>query len=384
MGPFLMDYFTLNKTQMGMIASAVFGGVMLGAVPSGWLVEVIGVRRMFLYGPSLMALALIGIAASGSYVAVIGCLVILGLGNSVMMPTANKAIFQLFPKEERGLAMGIKQSSYAAGPALGAAILPGIAWAYGWRSGYGITALFLGAVAMITFLNNRNLESLTVSSGTKRNYAGFRALKEILLKSEVWMVGLFGLSIGAAQITFTSFLMPFLNETLAISVGISGALLAAAQFAGAAGRPLLGIISDRQLHGRRKNAICLTSFSAAGCMLLIANLNQGVSMVLLTGLMLVMGFSVMSWAGLYFTLMVEVAGEEHVGLASSMSIIFNLVGIILGPPIFGMIVDFTSSYQVGFRIYAVWLAVAAAVFFASKVERSKITDGKYRGICQTS
>ncbi len=368
MGPFLITYFGLTKTQMGVLASAVFLGVITTTFMAGWMVDVVGVRRMILVGPGLMAACMLGVAIAGSYWTVFGWLFLLGVGNSVMMPLGNSAIFEWFRRQERGLAMGVKQSGMAAGPAVGAAILPLIAVAYGWQRGYQVGGLLLAGITLLCYLWYRDPDS-GFAKGPSPPAPTLAAIRDIFFNRDIWLVGIFGLSMGGAQVAFTTFLIPFLDEVLLIPVITGGALLALTQLSGAIGRPVFGMISDRIFNGRRKGIMCITALAAVLCLILVSFLPGGLPFWLLVLLMVVMGLAIMGWAGPYFTLIVEVAGERNIGLVSSMAVTMNLLGIMSGPPIFGLIVDLTGSYRLAFRLFALWLGVASLIFLLSRIER---------------
>ncbi|KKM10077.1 hypothetical protein SY88_15660 [Clostridiales bacterium PH28_bin88] len=368
MSPFLIDYFHLTKTQMGVLASAVFLGVITTTFIAGWMVDVVGVRKMILVGPGLMALSSIGVSMAHAYWVVFGWLFLLGVGNSVMMPLGNTAIFEWFRREQRGLAMGIKQSGMAAGPALGAALLPGVSLAFGWQRGYQLAGLLLAGCTLLSYLFYRDPENPS-TVGLKQSVPSLAAIKEIFFNPDVWLVGIFGLSMGGAQVAFTTFSMPYFDEVLAIPVVTGGALLALTQLSGAVGRPVFGMISDRVFSGRRKGIMCMTAFAAVGFLVIMSFLSRGVHPGLLVALMILMGLTIMGWAGPYFTLIVEVAGERNIGLVSSMAVTMNLIGIMSGPPLFGLIVDSTSSYRWAFRFFALWLGIASLIFLFSRIER---------------
>ena len=52
----------------------------------------------------------------------------------------------------------------------------------------------------------------------------------------------------------------------------------------------------------------------------------------------------MGWGGLFGTLAGETAGPAAAGAAAGVSAALFNVGIFLGPPLFGLIVDRTGSY----------------------------------------
>ena len=70
----------------------------------------------------------------------------------------------------------------------------------------------------------------------------------------------------------------------------------------------------------------------------------------------VFGFSALGWGGLNFVLVAEFTGPEYAGLAVGYTNMIGLLGNILGPPIFGLIIDATGSYTWGW-----WFLTASAL-----------------------
>src|SRR6267143_2035582 len=76
----------------------------------------------------------------------------------------------------------------------------------------------------------------------------------------------------------------------------------------------------------------------------------------LTGLVLVSlvaGVGAFGWVGLYFALVAEIGGARYAGLLTGVAVGFAWSGVLIGPPVFGLLVDRTGSYAWP------WLALAA-------------------------
>ncbi|WP_370097145.1 MFS transporter [Streptacidiphilus sp. MAP12-20] len=105
------------------LATAAFG---LATIPSrlagGRLADRAGPRFTIVLGLSCCALAQLGIAASGSLVAVIGCAVLLGLAFEVYEPPSQAIISESVPPEQRVRAFSLFSAALAAG-GMGAGLL---------------------------------------------------------------------------------------------------------------------------------------------------------------------------------------------------------------------------------------------------------------------
>ena len=76
----------------------------------------------------------------------------------------------------------------------------------------------------------------------------------------------------------------------------------------------------------------------------------------LVPLALVAGVGAFGWVGLYFALVAEIGGARYAGLLTGVAVAFAWSGVLVGPPIFGLVVDRTGSYMWP------WLGLAAVGF----------------------
>ena len=138
--------------------------------------------------------------------------------------------------------------------------------------------------------------------------------------------------------------MLFLNSAWGYSVAAAAGLLAFCQFAGALGKPLSGLLSDRMLHRRRVPALLGMGALAGLSCVALALLDPGRT-GLLWVVLFVLGFGAVGWGGLMGTLAGETGGPGAAGAAAGVSAAFFNVGIFFGPPLFGLIVDRSGSYS---------------------------------------
>ena len=60
--------------------------------------------------------------------------------------------------------------------------------------------------------------------------------------------------------------------------------------------------------------------------------------------------------GLYFALVAEVGGARYAGVLTGVATMFAWSGVLVGPPLFGVLLELTQSYR------APWLALAVIAF----------------------
>lgn len=56
------------------------------------------------------------------------------------------------------------------------------------------------------------------------------------------------------------------------------------------------------------------------------------------------GVGAFGWVGLYFALVAEIGGVRYAGSLTGVAVAFAWSGVLVGPPIFGLILDATGSY----------------------------------------
>jgi len=181
----------------------------------------------------------------------------------------------------------------------------------------------------------------------------------LLFKSRnIWMLGLAGLFLGIVEFSAMAHLVLYLKERLLFSAIAAGGLLALTEGAGALGKPASGLASDRLFGGRRKLAFFLMASAAAAVCLVLASLGSSLGW-LLYPVLAVLGGVAIGWGGLYATMAGELGGKEMAGVASGASAALINLGVLVGPPLFGYIVDNTGSYETAWLAMALSSSVAA-------------------------
>lgn len=358
LAPVLRDALHLSRAEVGLLLPAVYlGGVAL-ALPAGWLTDRWGVRPVFSVGLALTG-AMVGLASTlSAFPLFLGCLVLAGCGFSVGNPVTGRVVVEWFPPRERGLAMGIKQMGLTLGGLAGALMLPPVADRAGWSvalAAAGAAALLGGAA--VGLLYRPALATRTVPQPPPR----LSELGPYLRRRGVRTVLACGLALSAAQASVLAYLTLFLRETLQFSAVSAGRYLALAQAGGTASRVLLGFASDRWFGSRRRPGVVVAAVVAALCH---ATFAVGPRPGPLVGVLAtVAGAGAFGWVGLYFALVAEVGGARHAGLLTGVAVVSAWSGVLIGPPLFGLWLDFWDSWRPAWSALAI-LSVAAAVALA--------------------
>lgn len=355
LAPFLLEALDLSRAQVGLFLPAVYLGGVLMALPAGWLTDRLGVRGTLALGQLVIGGGVLLASASWSLASCLACLVLAGFGFSVLNPSSGKAVVEWFPPRRRGVAMGIKQTGLTLGGLAGALTLPPLAMAQGWRRALVAAAILSLVSALLVTLIYRSPAGLARTPPVER--ARLAELGVLLRRPGVLVVFGSGLALSIAQSSVLAYLALFARDTLAVSAVAAGQLLALAQAGGTAGRLAWGAISDRLFGGRRRPGVVINALIAGTAyagFAMGAWLPPGGAVVLAV----VAGAGAFGWVGLYFALVAEIGGARHAGLLTGAAVAFAWSGVLVGPPLFGLVVEVTGGYTVPWLLLA---AVASAV-----------------------
>ena len=356
LAPLLLEDLHLTRAQVGLFLPAIYLGGVVMSLPAGWLTDRFGGRITLAAGQCLTGAFVALAAMAPGLPLMLGLLFLGGLGWAVVNPATGKAILDRFPARERGFAMGIKQTGLTVGGIAASLSLPAIALAYGWRAALTTAALAsLVAAAAGLVLMPRDRPRATAASGEPPRFAD---LGQFLGNRSLLVLLASGLALGMTQAAVLAYLALFAREWLGLTVVAAGGLLALVQAGGTASRLGWGIVSDRLFGGRRRPCVIINSLIGGATSLIFA------SAVPLPGPLLgviavIAGAGAFGWVGLYLALAAEVGGVRYAGLLTGVAVACAWSGVLVGPPLFGLLLQATGSYQLP------WLGLGLLAFGAA-------------------
>jgi len=191
----------------------------------------------------------------------------------------------------------------------------------------------------------------------RHDESGWAGVLALLRRRDIWLLAAGGLFLGIVEFSALAHMVLYLKESLAYTAVAAGGLLAVCEAAGAFGKPGSGLVSDRLFRGRRKPALLALAIAAFAVCAVFA-VSGGDLGWLLYPCLAVFGVAAIGWAGLYGTMAGEIGGARRAGLAAGLCSAMVNVGIVVGPPAFGLLVDRTGSYR------ASWVLLAASAGIA--------------------
>jgi predicted MFS family arabinose efflux permease len=330
----------LTLAQAGSFLSAYYIGPVLMSLPAGGMADRWGVGRTLILGQVVIGAGLLAVSAAPSYALLIALMVAAGLGYGMLNPTSTKAVMMWAPPAHRATAVGLKQVGLPFGGAVGAALLPVVALALGWRIAVAVSALLILAGAAVTAAVYRDPPDAPPPVGR-----GVQTFRSVLLTRDLWLVALSTLIFAGVQTVWMAFLVLYLTDAVGLPLLTAGRCLALAQVSGMAGRVAFGMLSDRTFGGRRRAPLALAGSVSAACTVLIATTGPGASLAVILPVVLVFGFSGIGWNGVQHTLMAELAGPRAAGTAVGLGLAVSSMGVTIGPPAFGWCVERAGGYR---------------------------------------
>jgi MFS family permease len=359
--PSLVEGFGLSRLQVAFVVPSIYLGGLFFSLPGGRLADRVGVRRSLLGGLALGAVGLAAGSATPGFAGFLLCLLLAGIGWSVVNPALGKAIMDLFPLHERGMAMGIKQMGLTLGGVAAALVLPGIAALLGWRA----AVLACGVVVCLPLAPSWRalapLDAISLPRAGALTPAAAPSSWSWLRRPPLLVFFATGLVLGMVQAAVLSYLPLYCVQALGFDAVGAGFLVACSQAGGAASRLALGAASDRWLAGRRSVWLALTG--AIGTLVFAGYAVGTVTAPALAGaLAFASGVGAYGWVGIFFTVSAEAGGRRASGLLSGVAFASIVAGLLVGPALFGILLVRWDSYAAPWAVFA---ALAVLVTLAT-------------------
>jgi ACS family D-galactonate transporter-like MFS transporter len=142
--PLLKDQLHISASQLGILLSAFFWTYTALQFVSGWMVDSFDANRVIAVGFLLWSLTTAATGLVRGYTMLLAMRLMLGVGESVMIPACSKILGFHLPEHHRGFANGVLQGAWSFGPAVGTLGAGLLMAKYGWRPvfiGIGLTSL---------------------------------------------------------------------------------------------------------------------------------------------------------------------------------------------------------------------------------------------------
>ncbi|MQA82309.1 MAG: MFS transporter [Streptosporangiales bacterium] len=350
LAPFLTDEFHLTPTAFGAVtASYYLAAAGLSPLMGRW-VDHLGTRRALLVTVGIGWVGSLTLAGAPALVGVLASVFVAGAATAMANPATNVAISTL-PRPHAAL-VGVKQSGVQTAALLGGAILPALAVAYGWRTSVLAcsVAFAVGVVAAATMPVPARTHVTRTRRKGMRTRPGVRRL--------ALFAGLMGCGMAATNV----YLVLYAHDRVHMDVRLAGSLLATVGLVAIIARITLTLVAERARAPERTGMRMLRTMAvvAVGAAALIASAPQLGAGVLWVGAVAT-GLSVAAFNGVTMFVLIRTSHQTATATDSGLVQGSFFAGMLVSPPVFGLLVDLTGSYTYGWTWAAVCLVAAAIV-----------------------
>ncbi len=133
--------FSLDATRTGLVASAGFVGMFVGAAVSGRLADRYGRRLVFTWTLVLFSVGAVFSAVAPTFETLLVARIVAGLGLGGELPVASTLVSEFSPRAQRGRMIVLLESFWAYGTIVAGLIAITVVPAYGWRWAFVVGAV---------------------------------------------------------------------------------------------------------------------------------------------------------------------------------------------------------------------------------------------------
>ncbi|MDK8172880.1 MFS transporter [Curtobacterium citreum] len=301
----------------GLFAAAPTIGLVLTLIAWGAVTDRVGERVVIAGGLALTTATVVGAWLSAGNPVLLGvAFLAAGMTSASTNAASGRVVVGWFPKERRGLAMGIRQMSQPLGVTLAAVTVPQLAEGSGIRAALVLPFVLCAVLTVLCAVGivDPPRPARTARARTTPASAATAAAAPVnpyRSSGFLWRVHAVSVLLVVPQFTLSTYGLVWLVG-LGWSTPAAGLLVGASQFVGAVGRILVGAWSDRA--GSRVGPLRVVAVSAAAVMGVMALVD--VSHWAAAAVFLLVATSVtVADNGLAYTSVAEAAGPSWSGRA---------------------------------------------------------------------
>lgn len=362
-GSILQAAYHLSVGQLGVVLAAITCGIFITDVFWGILSDRIGERKVLITGLTgttvtlgLVTAFLVPTAdATPSYVALAIVLFLSGAMGGSVNGASGRAVMGWFPVNKRGFAISLRVAAVPAGGAIGAAILPPLALAGGFRLVFGFLTVFalLATVAVILWLDEPPLAKTKAAGGVAAT-----AIESPLRRWDIWRFAITAFLLDLPQFTVLTFGSVFLLSEEHLSIGAIAVLLVLVQVGGGVSRVWGGRWTDKHGGRYRRSIVKTYSWLIAAAFVGIA-FYASAPVWVIAGMVVVAGVLACGWHGVHYAEIATMAGAERSGTALGLENTMVFGGAFVTPLLISGLLSFTTWPVVMVLVGAVPAVVSA-------------------------
>jgi len=362
--PVVSESIGVSTTYVGFYVAAVYVAAMFSSVLGGSFVKRWGAIRLSQISLFLCAAGLALCALPWPTTMVLGAFLI-GIGYGPVTPASSHLLVKTTPPERMSLVFSLKQTGVPVGGMLAGLLVPSMEVAMGWQAAFVMVALFCVICALV-------VNPLRAGLDDDRDPMSRPSLLKSLIEPVklVWshtslkVLAAVSFLFAITQLSLTTYLVTFLYEDLGWGLVAAGIALTVAQAAGVGGRILWGWVADNWLgSGYMLIGVALLLLAGAAA---VPWLTAQTSLVWLYLVLMVLGATAIGWNGVYLAEVARQAPRGQAGMATGGTLGFTFLGVLCGPPLFGVAAARFGSYGDAYALLIIPALIIAVLLWISR------------------
>jgi predicted MFS family arabinose efflux permease len=362
--PLLMGAFGVSAAQAGLLMSLFAITGLFLAIPAGFIFQKLGYR---LTGMIAILSLVIGAgwgAFSRGFDIMLASRFVEGAGMSLMSVVAPAVIALWFSPESRGKAMGIWAVWVPLGSTIMFLLAPTLAGRWNWPGvwWFGCFYAVLVGFLYLFFLKSKSAHSPNPKGGASSGRIQDHGLAKVLSNRDLWLTSLLFCCFNFVFIAFITWAPTFLHQVRGISMARAAFLVSLTTILTIIACPTSGWVSDRI--GTRKWVAVIPMVLMAPLFLLFFSAGETGFLALVILLGFIGGFVPTG----VFSGAVEMAGDERLsGMAMAVIQIGQNAGMLLGPLVFGWVIESGGGWERAFWVLAPVSVLGAVAGWMAKI-----------------
>lgn len=383
----LQDAFGMSAVMFGYLSSAYNWTYAILQLPSGLLLDRLGVRRVGIISTIIWSIASFGAAVSTSVGGLFASRFLLGIGEAPTFPGNAKATGYWFPQQERSLATAMFDSAAKFSSAIGVPLLGLVLLHFGWRWNFAATGLISILYFALFYALYRNpsedkrltsVEREFIVSGGAQPEDRVRAAKGAPLGYLLRQRSVWGLTLGFASYNYSFYLLltwlpSYLSAThhvdlLHSALYTSVPWLIATALDLVVGGWLVDSLIQKGWNPVRVRQVVLIGGTALGLGIFGAANARSTTAALIWISICIGGLSAASPVG--WSIPSLIAPKESVGTLGGILNLGNQLAGIAAPIVTGYVVQATQSFFWAFAAAGIFLLIGIAgyIFLLGSME----------------
>ena len=367
MAPVAARALSVSPALVGVYVSVTYAGAMTASLLGGDTVRRLGAIRVSQWGLVLCASGLLLCMLPWLPALALGA-VLIGLGYGPITPASSHVLARTTPPAQMSLVFSIKQTGVPVGSMLAGAIVPPLLLLVDWQASLAVVALVCVLCAVVAQPLRRELDADRQAQHPVHLGSLVRPIRLVLSHRRLATMAACSFMFSMVQMSLTTYLVTYLSEELGLALVAAGLALSAAQMGGIGGRIAWGYVADRWL-GASRTLMLLAALMVCAA-LATATLSPQAPRLLLVLILVVFGASAIGWNGVYLAEVARQAPAGQASLATGGTLAFTFLGVVIGPPVFGLLATVFGTYRAGFVALMGVASVCGVLLFRLRHARS--------------